>query len=50
MVFAMQWLGLSGEVELIQKRRISFNCIVPTNKIAPSGERKTKGTHYGSTP
>jgi hypothetical protein len=46
----MQSLGLSGKMELIQKHRLVSIAFVPTNKIAPSGERKKKGTHYGSTP
>jgi hypothetical protein len=46
----MQSLGPIREMESIQKTPDYFlNYIVPTDKIAPHGERKKKGTHYGTT-
>ena len=38
----MQSLGLIGEMESIQKTQDCLNYIVPTDKIAPNGERKRK--------
>ena len=38
----MQSLGLIGEMESIQNTQDCLKYIVPTDKIAPSGERKRK--------